>query len=680
MAKLLLVIDCLGSGGAQRQLVSLARQFCLQGHQVELFVYFPQFLHFKKELEEFNITIHSVEKRSRFSIKPVLAIARLLKEKEYDGALSFMQSPAIYLQIAYLFHRTIGGKYCKIVFSERTTYPHDKPLSWAFRLSQQVHRIAHNIVANSHHQKQKMAETFPWMKKKLLTIYNGLDDTQFAEVNPIDGKENYLLCVSRVVQYKNYYNLVLALIEYNKKWGRPPKIKWLGKIFQDKENLQTLKKVNALLTAEGLAEQLEFIGESSDVSHYYQQAAALIHPSFIEGFSNVVMEASRYGLPLLLGNIGDHRWLLEKYPAGLIFDVNNPTSIAQSIREFTLAPEQELVQWQQASYQASKDLFQITQASQQYLELLLVEKSTHINSFLMLGTLPPPVGGVTISVKNQMIALQSKDIEVNVFPSKIIRFHDVAHVHSYQPWKRLLLLMLGKLRAKINVFTIHGMHFDEKSIFGRLCVALVDGVVVLNEDVLETAPILKKKPFLKSTSLVAEGIEQEKDRKLILPRVKSKPRVLVYAQHGESYDGQPIYGVPFILENIDTLIQHYTLVIVDLSDCYTEFSSFCTEDVIRFNKPVDFIQLLNEVDVYLRPTSKDGDAIAIHESLIQGTPVVASNVVSRPIGVHEYDYLNMDSFLDAIEQALTCEKIVKKPNLSSINEYLQFYNELRDSK
>ena len=54
---ILLVIDSLGSGGAQRQLVWLALGLEKRGYDVAVFVFYPENDHFKSELKENKIEI-----------------------------------------------------------------------------------------------------------------------------------------------------------------------------------------------------------------------------------------------------------------------------------------------------------------------------------------------------------------------------------------------------------------------------------------------------------------------------------------------------------------------------------------------------------------------------------------------------------------------------------------------
>ena len=58
--KILIVIDSLGSGGAQRIAAYLAQGLYKKDHLVEVFVYNDRFNFFKSDFERFNIKIHTV--------------------------------------------------------------------------------------------------------------------------------------------------------------------------------------------------------------------------------------------------------------------------------------------------------------------------------------------------------------------------------------------------------------------------------------------------------------------------------------------------------------------------------------------------------------------------------------------------------------------------------------------
>jgi len=57
-------------------------------------------------------------------------------------------------------------------------------------------------------------------------------------------------------------------------------------------------------------------------------------------------------------------------------------------------------------------------------------------------------------------------------------------------------------------------------------------------------------------------------------------------------------------------------------------------------------------DIYLRPTTTDGDAVSVREALSLGTPVVASDAAERPEGCQIFPSQNAAAFAEAINETL----------------------------
>src|SRR5262245_24087602 len=111
--RLLFVIDNLGPGGAQRQLALLACGLAARGHDVDVFVYYPQ-SSFQTDLTRSGVRIHTVVKRSRFDLAPLWGLRRLLVSTAYDAAVAFMRTPSLYLLASKLTGRAVP-----VVSSER---------------------------------------------------------------------------------------------------------------------------------------------------------------------------------------------------------------------------------------------------------------------------------------------------------------------------------------------------------------------------------------------------------------------------------------------------------------------------------------------------------------------------------------------------------------------------------
>jgi glycosyltransferase involved in cell wall biosynthesis len=67
----------------------------------------------------------------------------------------------------------------------------------------------------------------------------------------------------------------------------------------------------------------------------------------------------------------------------------------------------------------------------------------------------------------------------------------------------------------------------------------------------------------------------------------------------------------------------------------------------------EFLSILKDATVFLRPTRTDGDAVSVREALALGIPCVASSVVPRPEGVIVYELGNTSSLCNALQSAVT---------------------------
>jgi glycosyltransferase involved in cell wall biosynthesis len=330
LMNLLFVIDSLGSGGAQRQIVNLARGLKNRGHYVEIFNYHPD-NHYQPILVAAEIPVHLHLKTSRFSFSPLLALRRLIRQRQFDIVLSFLDTPSFYAEVA-----SIGLEKTKLVVSERFMYP---PGKLPFKLSflQGFHRLADAISVNSHHQCVRMVSEYPWMSKKIKTIYNGYDLDSFSPTESRKGLDNklFLLAISSVSYKKNSINLAKALVICRDTYNLDVHINWIGTKQVSGDGLRPTQQTNDYLKENGLSENWEWLGERTDIPQMLASHDALIHPSYFEGLPNVVCEALACGRPVLASRVCDHSILVQENSTGYLFNPGSPEEIAQSIFKFS---------------------------------------------------------------------------------------------------------------------------------------------------------------------------------------------------------------------------------------------------------------------------------------------------------------------------------------------------------
>lgn len=333
-ARLLMVIDNLSTGGAQRQMVNLAIGLKKRGYSVELFCYAPGDL-LARPLYDQQIPVHWHLKKSRYSPDVILRMAKLVKNGGYDLLLSFQTTPNFYTISSAL----LSGKWkMPIIVSERL---YDYP-GWVSRkehLIRHLYRLSAFVVTNSHHQRERLAEEYPFLTNRLRTIYNGYDLQYFhpAEKEPHNNPAR-LLVIASVSHFKNGICLIRALKLLRVQHNLLLHVDWIGQKDVSGHRLDALKQMEKEIQDYGLEEQWHWLGQRTDIIEQLHQHEVLVHPSYVEGLPNVVCEALACGRPVIVSNALDHPNLVQDGVSGFLFDWKSPEQLADKIRAFLALP------------------------------------------------------------------------------------------------------------------------------------------------------------------------------------------------------------------------------------------------------------------------------------------------------------------------------------------------------
>ena len=335
--KILLIIDHLDSGGAQRQMSVLATGLASRGHAVTCFVYYPGLDHHRQSLEDAGVTVLAAQKSSRFDPRIPLNLRRIVSQG-FDVSLSYLTTPNIYNVLASL------GDDVPAIVSERSAFlPSHSGLGTRLRMN--CYRLASRIVVNSQHHKDNLGSMYPWMQSKLTTIRNGVDLAKFhpngSRPESLEGNLN-LLAIGSVHTNKNFIGLIEAIRLHRERFGWTPRVRWVGRAGNEPVDILALEQAKQLIERYRLSDDWEWLGVRRDIPALLQGADALIHPSFFEGLPNVICESLASGLPVLAGRVCDHSWLVGEGDRGLLFDPSDPSDIARAMHEFSMTSSEGL--------------------------------------------------------------------------------------------------------------------------------------------------------------------------------------------------------------------------------------------------------------------------------------------------------------------------------------------------
>jgi len=328
VGKVLCVLDSLGSGGAQRQMVNLMRGLAKRGWSVSLFVYHPHLDFFRAELDKEPIEVIECSLRALGGFGVLRHLIATMQRGQYDAAISFLNRPNLLLELASLF-----APRTKIVVSERNSYSEHASLVPRL-LSRLPHLLANAVVANSRTQADWL-RGLPWLKHKTICIRNG-----FAVKEPLElpGKSHAsklrIVGIGRVQPQKNISALIAALSIFEDRNGWAPTVTWIGDTGENSGFGSYASELRRQLEAcPSIAKNWVWMGERHDIDEQIGAHHILVLPSMYEGFPNVLCEAFMLGRVVIASAIGDNAELVGNYERGVLVDPAKPKSIAVALEK-----------------------------------------------------------------------------------------------------------------------------------------------------------------------------------------------------------------------------------------------------------------------------------------------------------------------------------------------------------
>lgn len=319
---ILLLIDSLGSGGAQRQMVTLATLLQSRGQNVSLLLYVDEGF-FKKEVEQMNIPIHLILTKNYFL--RILKVRQYIRKGKYDAVISFMDTPNFLNNFA-----AIGGRSWKVITSERSSKV-EVFQSLRGKLFAWFQRYSDSIVCNSHNAKTMWKNHYPKYKNKLSVIYNPLLLSEIAStyVPKKDGKLNVVIAAS--YQYlKNPIGLVKAIALMSDEERSRLVVNWYGRIEPIPGDSKAYDEAKELIEHYHLQNTIYLHEATKDISNKMNEADVVALFSELEGLPNAICEGMMLGKPIIMSRVSDYNNLVDAHN-GFLCDWDSPESIKDAL-------------------------------------------------------------------------------------------------------------------------------------------------------------------------------------------------------------------------------------------------------------------------------------------------------------------------------------------------------------
>ena len=346
-----MVIDHLGSGGAERQFCMLANQLKERGFNVSVLIFQPNT--FSADLlRDNNISISILKPRNAVHLAYLMR-AFLLRKRPHV-VISFLKWSSLMVELAGVFNRQFP-----IIVSERILDVSDTSIVRYLRCS--AHALADAVVCNSYAQKVQLEKTVPWLKDRVSVIVNGVDLHRFrrpsrSKVRKSD--EINMLVLARYAMQKNPFGLLDAMVKIREQdanlrltvdwYGYLPDedISRRGRLAPHYRSEQEAWAIHQNMASEiakhGLQHRFRLHGAQKDVVSLYSGCDVVCLPSFFEGCSNVIGEALACGVPVLASDVSDNGRFVVDGRTGFLFDPTDSQDIARAVRRFAALSDGEL--------------------------------------------------------------------------------------------------------------------------------------------------------------------------------------------------------------------------------------------------------------------------------------------------------------------------------------------------
>ncbi|MBR8762946.1 glycosyltransferase [Porphyromonas levii] len=362
--KVLFLIDNLGSGGAQRQVVTISGLLKAKGNDVTVLVYtLGDF--FEPKLAELGIPLIKCIKKSHVS--RVFSIRREIRRGKYDAVISFLDTPNFINNVSSLF----GRKKWKVITSERSS-KEDFMRSKKGCLFGWFQRFSDAIVCNSENARNMWRKHYPLYDKKLHCVYNAVsvEKPNVPYIPRKDGKTHIVVGAS--YQYmKNPIGLIKAVSLLPTEDRDRIRVDWYGrKYVNDIDKDLAFQESQALVDNLGLSEIVYLHDPTSELNAKMAEADFVGLFSELEGLPNTICEGMTLGKPIIMTKVSDYVTLVDE-DNGFLCDWDNIDSIRRVLLQAKNVSDGEIEEMGNHSYKRSLRLFSLSIIADMWEQIII---------------------------------------------------------------------------------------------------------------------------------------------------------------------------------------------------------------------------------------------------------------------------------------------------------------------
>ena len=362
MKKIILFIDNLGPGGAQRQVANVAVLLKKAGYDTSVLVY-QDIPFYKPILDENDISVSLVE--SKNNVSRIRNIRKYLNKSGAYAVIAFLATPCFVACVS-----KIGHKKWKLITTERSaklaTFTSRK-----FKFYNKFERFADAKVGNSHNAIRMWQKYYPQYNDKYSVIYNHImvPDEYLSCEHEYKAEGKVRLSVAASYQtLKNPLAVIEAVNMLSDEQKNVLKLDWYGRAEITTGNTEVYDAAVRLIKEYNLEKCISLNDETNEIYKIMTESDAVGLFSTVEGLPNTICEAMTIGRPVVMSKVSDYDVLVTDN--GYLCDPNSVESIKDALVKLIDTPKEELERMGRASREKAKDLFSGEAITRQWIDII----------------------------------------------------------------------------------------------------------------------------------------------------------------------------------------------------------------------------------------------------------------------------------------------------------------------
>jgi glycosyltransferase involved in cell wall biosynthesis len=334
--KVLVLIKCMGHGGAERLVVSMMRRRDRDRFDYEVAYVLEDRNTLVPQLTEAGVPVHSLGARGNHDLRWTRRLRTLLTEGRFDIVHSHLPYAATF---GRLVAATLPARRPALVYTEHSMW--DKMALAVKALNRVTIGLDDRLLVVSEACRQSLP---PALRRRATVVVHGIDLEPIdearrrheeyrgavrAELGVADGE--LLALTVAGLRWPKGYDILLPAARRVVDRGVPVRFVAVG----DGPLRRDLERQH---TALGLGDHFRFVGERDDVARLLAAADMFVLPSRQEGLPLALMEAVCSGLPVVATSVGELPNLLTDGTDARVVPPEEPSALAEAVLRLVSDP------------------------------------------------------------------------------------------------------------------------------------------------------------------------------------------------------------------------------------------------------------------------------------------------------------------------------------------------------